>query len=30
MILIVFDPRTGQRVTIRVADAPKDKRDAGA
>ncbi len=26
MVLIVFDPRTGERVTIEVAETPQGKR----
>ena len=26
MILVVLDPRTGQRVTIEIADTPNGKR----
>jgi hypothetical protein len=26
MILVVFDPRTGQRISIKVGEGPKDKR----
>ena len=26
MILVIFDPRTGERVTIEVAETPNGKR----
>ena len=26
MILVILDPRTGQRVTLHVADTPQGKR----
>jgi hypothetical protein len=26
MILVIFDPRTGERVTLEVADTPAGKR----